>query len=122
MANDKPLTRNEDGWYTLSVEYGQPVTLEVSAQGPAETKYLTWYPVMLNANGEPEMTGSPLDNNDLTTLTLPDLTIGKHAYAVIVSDGRRQQCRRRSCRIPGVLAYLYHRRKNRHCEGSRKSD
>ena len=88
MANDKPLTRNEDGWYTLSVEYGQPVTLEVSAQGPAETKYLTWYPVMLNANGEPEMTGSPLDNNDLTTLTLPDLTIGKHAYAVIVSDGR----------------------------------
>ena len=71
MANDKPLTRNEDGWYTLSVEYGQPVTLEVSAQGPAETKYLTWYPVMLNANGEPEMTGSPLDNNDLTTLTLP---------------------------------------------------
>lgn len=88
-ANDKPLTRNEDGWYTLSVEYGQPVTLNVSAQGPAATKYLTWYPVELNNKGEPDMTGQPLsDQKDKTTLDLSTLTIGKHAYAVSVSDDR----------------------------------
>ena len=89
-ANDKALTRNEHGWYTLSVEYGQPVELKVTAQGAATTKYLTWYPVALNDDGEPESTGNRLNNNDNATLTLSAdaLTIGNHAYAVIVSDAR----------------------------------
>ena len=89
LANDTPLTRNEDGWYTLSVEYGQPVILNVSAQGPVATKSLTWCPVKLTADGKPEMTDQPLSGqNDKTTLDLSTLTIGKHAYAISVSDSQ----------------------------------
>ena len=77
-ANDKPLTRNEDGWYTSTVEYGQSVklNLEYTTNPTGISVDHKWYSV-----DETDIATEIPDAND-TEYTPTNLSVGEHKYRV----------------------------------------
>ena len=77
-ANDKPLTSNEDGWYTSTVEYGQSVklNLEYTTNPTGISVDHKWYSV-----DETDIATEIPDAND-TEYTPTNLSVGEHKYRV----------------------------------------